>query len=250
MMRGAQWLVFRAAKGRRRLFLEKGRDMGPRGIAITNEVSQVGGRGLTAAEDAAIYLIDIGGRGALVDAGCGGGEDRLLANVESTGLLVSNLDFILVTHCHYDHAGGARHLRDRLGLKVVAHELDAPYIEAGDDDVCAATWYGARQIPCPVDVKLAGPRRDLDLNGRNITAVHIPGHSPGSLAYLIESQGKRVLFGQDVHGPLHPSLKSDRAAYLDSLQRLLELDADILCEGHFGVFYGKDEVRQFIRSYL
>jgi glyoxylase-like metal-dependent hydrolase (beta-lactamase superfamily II) len=224
--------------------------MGPRGIAITDEVSQVGGRGLTAAEDAAIYLIDIGGRGALVDAGCGGGEDRLLANVESTGLQPGSLDFLLVTHCHYDHAGGARHLRDRLGLKVVAHELDARYIETGDDEVCAATWYGARQIPCPVDVKLAGARQDLDLNGRTIAALHIPGHSPGSLAYLLESRGKKVLFAQDVHGPLHASLKSDLPAYQASLRRLLDLEADILCEGHFGVFYGKEEVRDFIRSYL
>lgn len=224
--------------------------MGPRGIVITDEVTQVGGRGLSAAEDAAIYLIDFGGRGALVDAGCGGGEDRLLANVESTGLSPGNLDFLLVTHCHYDHAGGARHLRDRLGLKVVAHEVEAPYIEIGDDDVCAATWYGARQIPCPVDVRLAGGRQDLQLNGRAITALHIPGHSPGSLAYLVESGGKKILFGQDVHGPLHPSLKSDPVAYQSSLKRLLELEADILCEGHFGVFRGKDEVRDFIRSYL
>lgn len=224
--------------------------MGPRGIVITDEVTQVGGRGLSAAEDAAIYLIDFGGRGALVDAGCGGGEDRLLANVESTGLSPGNLDFLLVTHCHYDHAGGARHLRDRLGLKVVAHEVEAPYIEIGDDDVCAATWYGARQIPCPVDVRLAGGSQDLQLNGRAITALHIPGHSPGSLAYLVESGGKKILFGQDVHGPLHPSLKSDPVAYQASLKRLLELEADILCEGHFGVFRGKDEVRDFIRSYL
>lgn len=224
--------------------------MAPRGIAITDEVSQVGGRGLTAAEDAAIYLIDIGGQGALVDAGCGGGEDRLLANVESTGLLPGNLELLLLTHCHYDHAGGARHLRDRLGLKVVAHELEAPYIEAGDDEVCAATWYAARQIPCRVDVKLGGSRHELDFHGRTITAFHIPGHSPGSLAYLLESQGKRVLFAQDVHGPLHPALKSDLAAYLASLRRLLDLEADILCEGHFGVFRGKGEVENFIRSYL
>jgi glyoxylase-like metal-dependent hydrolase (beta-lactamase superfamily II) len=224
--------------------------MGPRGVEITDEVTQVGGRGLSAAEDAAVYLIDFGGCGALVDAGCGGGEDRLLANVESTGLLAGSLEFLLITHCHYDHAGGARHLRDRLGLKVVAHELDAPYIEVGDDDVCAATWYGARQIPCPVDLRLAGGRQDLQLNGRAVTALHIPGHSPGSVAYLAESGGKKILFGQDVHGPLHPSLKSDRAAYQASLRLLLDLEADILCEGHFGVFRGKDEVRDFIRSFL
>jgi hypothetical protein len=59
-----------------------------------------------------------------------------------------------------------------------------------------------------------------------------------------------VLFGQDVHGPLHPSLLSNRRDYLQSLALMLDLNADILCEGHFGVINGRDAVRRFIRSYL
>ncbi len=64
------------------------------------------------------------------------------------------------------------------------------------------------------------------------------------------SQGLKVVFAQDVHGPLHPSLLSSREDYLDSLQRLLDLDADILCEGHFGIFRGKEAVRDFIRQFM
>lgn len=55
---------------------------------------------------------------------------------------------------------------------------------------------------------------------------------------------------QDVHGPLHPSLLSSHEDYLASLQRLLELDADILCEGHFGIFRGKRAVWDFIRQFM
>ncbi len=61
---------------------------------------------------------------------------------------------------------------------------------------------------------------------------HIPGHSPGSAALTVESEGKLVLFGQDVHGPLNDVLKSNRDDYIHSLEFLLSLDADILCEGH------------------
>jgi len=46
---------------------------------------------------------------------------------------------------------------------------------------------------------------------------------------------------------LHPSLLSSREDYLISLQRPLELDADILGEGHFGIFRGKKPDRDFIR---
>jgi hypothetical protein len=59
-----------------------------------------------------------------------------------------------------------------------------------------------------------------------------------------------VLFGQDVHGPLHPSLLSDRSQYSDSLKFLLSLESDILCEGHFGVYKGRENVQNFIRQYL
>jgi len=65
-----------------------------------------------------------------------------------------------------------------------------------------------------------------------------------------ETEGQRILFGQDVHGPLHPSLLSDSAAYQASLQKLLTFDADILCEGHFGVYRGKEAVRNFIHLFM
>jgi len=68
--------------------------------------------------------------------------------------------------------------------------------------------------------------------------------------YLAESEGLKVLFGQDVHGPLDPALLSNREDYMHSLKVLLSLEADILCEGHFGVYKGKEEVEKFIRSFL
>ena len=67
---------------------------------------------------------------------------------------------------------------------------------------------------------------------------------------MTESEGKRVLFGQDVHGPLDASLLSNREDYLESLRFLLSLEADILCEGHYGVFRGKEHVADFIESFL
>jgi glyoxylase-like metal-dependent hydrolase (beta-lactamase superfamily II) len=101
-----------------------------------------------------------------------------------------------------------------------------------------------------VDRKLGTQLAPIALGERTITAIHIPGHSPGSVAYLMSSAGRSVLFAQDVHGPLHPSLLSDAAAYQASLRRLLETGADILCEGHFGIFEGREEVAKFIRRFM
>lgn len=49
---------------------------------------------------------------------------------------------------------------------------------------------------------------------------------------------------------IHPDLLSDQAAYQDSLKKMLELNADILCEGHYGIFNGKTAVREFISSFM
>lgn len=224
--------------------------MGPHALAISDEIYQVGGPGFTAPEDSLIYLVVADGRAALIDAGCGLATDLLLANIEAAGVDPGSIDFLLLTHCHYDHAGGAAELRKRLGCRVVVHALEALFVEEGNNNVTAARWYLGTMVPCVVDRRLTHAREDIPLGLRVITALHIPGHSPGSVAYLYESAGRRVLFPGDVHGPLHLALLSDHVAYLASLERLLDVNADLLCEGHLGVFSGQAVVEEFIRRLL
>ena len=185
-----------------------------------------------------------------MDAGCGGTMDLLLENIRACGVDPESIRYLLITHCHFDHTGGARRLRDELGCEVVMHELDAPFLIRGDAEVTAASWYGADIEPCPVDRLIVGDEGAVMLGERTIRAMHMPGHSPGSMVYLMESGGEQVLFGQDVHGPLHPSLLSDRGDYNASLHHMIDLNADILCEGHYGIYRGRDEVRRFIESFL
>lgn len=223
--------------------------MGPRVLAITPEISQVGGPGLTHGNDAAVYLVHFGELAALIDAGCGRATDRLLQNIEAAGVVPEQIRHLLLTHCHFDHSGGAAGLRRRFGWPVALHALEAPYLESGDDRVSAAAWYGEHLAACPVDVRLADGERFF-LGQRSLQALHLPGHSPGSVAYVVESDGRRVVFAQDVHGPLHPDLLSKRNDYQASLRKLLALEADILCEGHFGVFVGRAAVAAFIERFV
>ncbi len=82
-----------------------------------------------------------------------------------------------------------------------------------------------------------------------IVCIHTPGHTPGSLSIYIDRGGRRVLFGQDLHGPLLEEFGSDVGDWDRSTKKLLDLSADILCEGHFGVYKTKKEVRDCILSY-
>jgi glyoxylase-like metal-dependent hydrolase (beta-lactamase superfamily II) len=219
-------------------------------VKITDEIFQVGGGPLSEPEDAAVYLINFDGHAALVDAGCGFSNERLLANVRACGVSHKQIELLLLTHSHFDHAGGAAALRTFLHCRTIAHELDAGYLEKGDNEVTAANWYDSIIEPCIVDHKLAGPRETILLGDKPIEAIHTPGHTRGSLVYLTESEGLKILFGQDVHGPLDASFHSNRKDYLQSLKLLLTLDADILCEGHYGVYRGKREVKEFICQFL
>ena len=131
----------------------------------------------------------------------------------------------------------------------MAHALEAPFLEQGDNTVTAATWYGATLTPFPVDRPRSGAREEIILGGRVIEALHAPGHSPGSVVSATESDGLKILFAQDVHGPLHPDLRSDAADYRRSLKLLLSLEADVLCGGHYGIYRGKPAVAAFIRQF-
>lgn len=219
-------------------------------MQITKEIFQVGGCELTSPEDAGIYLINFAGHAALVDTGCGNGQNRLLPNIQACGVKLEQIEYLLITHCHFDHTGGAKTLKDLLHGQIVAHELEAPFLEQGDNIVTAAKWYGAKIQPCHVDLKISGSQEEISLGGRIIKAIHTPGHSPGSMVFLTGSEGMKVLFGQDVHGPIHPDLNSNAQDYQRSLELMLSLEADILCEGHYGIYRGKKEVADFIKQFM
>ncbi|MFC1835723.1 MBL fold metallo-hydrolase [Thermodesulfobacteriota bacterium] len=217
---------------------------------IMDNLWQVGGGGLTDAGDAAIYLIRFDDKAALIDAGTGQGHSRLRRHISDCLPTSVAIEYLLLTHCHFDHTGGAAAVRADFGCSIVAHELDAVHLEEGDSEVTAASWYGARFEPLTIDVKLRGEESTLSVGSGTITAIHWPGHSPGSVVYTTHIDDILVLFGQDVHGPIHPALLSDEAHYQASLKKLVNLEADLLLEGHFGTYRTKEEVRRFIESFM
>ncbi len=219
-------------------------------MQITPHVFQVGGSDISAPPDAAVYLIKSGNTAALVDGGTGEGHNEILMNIRECGVEPSSIACLFITHCHYDHTGGVAALKEATGCTLVAHQLDAIYLETGDSDVTAASWYGSFMKPFPVDIKVHEKERSFTLGDLTINMYHIPGHSPGSAAFTLRSNGNLVLFGQDVHGPLNDMLKSNREHYEKSLEFMISLEADILCEGHFGVYQGKERVERFIQSFL
>ncbi|MEZ4501182.1 MAG: MBL fold metallo-hydrolase [Dehalococcoidia bacterium] len=147
---------------------------------------------------------------------------------------------VAVTHHHLDHSGGTHELLEAVPeAQFYMHALDYPQIEASAPS--APTWYGhAIEPPRPPDVFLEDGD-SFEVGSLRFEALHCPGHTPGSLCYLVKSEeGEPIVFTGDVlfagsigrtdfPGGSHPQL-------IESIQtKLLTLpDETIVLPGHMG----------------
>lgn len=217
-------------------------------LRVIEDVYIVGGAEYSNASDCFVYLLNVNPP-ILIDAGLGKSIDKIIDNIYEAQINPFDIGHLILTHCHIDHIGGARYLKEKFSIKIIAHEKDADAIEGGDEILTAADWYNIAIEPVKVDIYLKGDGGDI-FEGIGLKWFHIPGHTPGSIALMYKKGDQKILFGQDIHGPLMSQFKSNRDDYKRSLQYLLRLHADILCEGHYGVIRGKENVRDFINQFI
>lgn len=219
-------------------------------MKVAEGIHLVGGAGLSDPKDCCVYLVDGESELALIDAGAGAGFDAILDNIEKAGCDPKKLSTLILTHCHIDHSAGIPDFVRRFGVQVVAHQAAAEVLAGRDPVRTAALWYNLEVPEITVDQTFSTPEYRLSVGAQEIVCLHTPGHSPDSISAYLDRAGQRILFGQDIHGPLHPALGSNAALYQKSLEQLLALHADVLCEGHFGVYQPRAKAEAFIRSYL
>ncbi len=164
-----------------------------------------------------VYLV-VGREGALIDAGYG---DEVSAGSRLNyvkGMAELRLAYILLTHAHPDHIGGADRIKQETGAEVVIHRLDAPQAEL-------ATVSADRTVE---------DGDTLSLDGMSLEVIHTPGHSPGHVCFLFKEEG--ILFsGDHVLGMGTTAMRppeGDMARYIDSLRKLLSYDIEMILPGH------------------
>jgi glyoxylase-like metal-dependent hydrolase (beta-lactamase superfamily II) len=220
-----------------------------RALAVCDRVYAVGGPDLSAPEDAYVYLVDAGSELVLIDSGLGREMRRIEENIRSLGFEPASVWHIIATHCHIDHVGGLLAWKERYATRIIAHELDRAGIEGENSELTAASMYGVDYKPVLVDTLLKDEAEKHTYGDLEFNFLHTPGHTPGSICVYIDTKDGRVLFGQDIHGPFSPDWGSDLKKWRVSMQKLLALQADLLCEGHAGIFRG-EKVGRYIQSYL
>jgi glyoxylase-like metal-dependent hydrolase (beta-lactamase superfamily II) len=212
---------------------------------VTKEIYRIGGADLTSAKDCAVYLLNLDEL-VLIDVGSGEGFNRLINNIEKAGFRPEDVSTMILTHCHVDHIGGAGAFCERFGTRMIMHDLDAGIVERADTRLTAAFCFNIDFQPLIVDTKLFGEKGSIAVGRHELFWLRTPGHTPGSISVYLDIDDRRILFPQDIAAPLLKEFDCDPAAWMESIDKLLALDADILCDGHSGAYGPKNVVKDYL----
>ena len=200
------------------------------------------------------YMLDCGSAGvAIIDPTYESEFEHTLENIEKCGHTRKDIRWVLNTHCHVDHAMADKKFRD-LGAQIIVHEADADAIEKGTR---VTAWYlvvkqtGVSSFPrCQVDRRLSDGE-ELQLGNKLLQVIHTPGHTPGSVSFLLQEGSRNLLFSGDTvlyDGRLgwQGNPYADNHAYLASLEKLAhftlnmtKVQWDVLLPGHGAIAMDK-----------
>lgn len=177
------------------------------------------------------YLLRGSRRTALIDTGLPSTTDHILQCLTEVGLRRDDIDLVVLSHEHVDHAGGASLFAPH--CLIAAHPHAANKLHLADEFALMSRAFDVRSQPFEVDLLLV-EGSTLDLGGLTLDVLHTPGHCSGSIC--LYERARRLLFSADtimargvVGGVLNSGNTSD---YISSLERLQRLRIDKLLPGH------------------
>ena len=205
----------------------------------------------------ASHLIVERGRAAFIDTGTNYSVPRLLDTLKQKNLGVDAVDYLILTHVHLDHAGGAGLLMQQLpNAKMIVHPRGARHMIDPSALIAGATAvYGAEEIersygalvPVQAERVIEAPEGHVvDLAGRELLCLDTPGHARHHIC--IYDARSRAFFTGDTFGLSYREFDTDQGAYIlptstpvqfepdalkHSIQRMLEREPEQMFLTHY-----------------
>jgi glyoxylase-like metal-dependent hydrolase (beta-lactamase superfamily II) len=205
------------------------------------------------------YIVKSGLVNLLVDTGDKTSYNKLIKGL--TSLNCFTLDYIVLTHSHFDHCANTALLVQRYGCKVILSKIESPMVSEGITPIPKGTLSVTKILsalgrkfessfasytPFTPDIEVE-ECYDLSIHGVNIKIIHTPGHSAGSLSILVDKEIALVgdaMFGV-FPGSILPPFADDTKQLFKSWQKLLDSGCTSFLPGH-----GKRIERKLLNSQI
>ena len=188
---------------------------------------------------AAIHLILEKGRVAVVDTGCNDSIPNALRALDELGVAVDAVDYVMLSHIHLDHAGGAGTMMKLFpNARLVVHPRGAWHMAKPARLMeSVATVYGVEETRrmygevLPIDASRiieASHGTKIDLAGRQFLCLDTPGHAKHHIA-IVDSQSGHIFSG-DTFGLSYPELDTDGRQFIFPTTTPVQFDPQALHE--------------------
>lgn len=177
----------------------------------------------------------------LIDGGMPGEINKFSKGLNDLGIIPGEIKAMIITHCHWDHIGCAKKIKDMTNAKVIVQKYEKNILLKGDPVMPPAVTRWGRIFgvlvnkmskkhtiePCEVDIVIEDEDYSLEEFGINGKIVFTPGHSPGSISVVLDSGdafvGDMAMNGLPLtFGPNLPIFAEDMNALKNSWRKLIE----------------------------
>ncbi|MDH4122769.1 MAG: MBL fold metallo-hydrolase [Thermoplasmata archaeon] len=168
----------------------------------------------------------------LVDVGTDQNIDLLVKSLMRDGS-PDRIDKIVLTHTHFDHAGGANRMSEITGAEIFVHPSEGERMSSGDLSVTISRLFSGNMDP--FDWKPIDEGSKIDVGSTELSVLHLPGHSEGSIGLWHEAS-RSLIAGDTVFADggigRYDLPTGDFVSLKSSISRLAGLKVKNLYPGH------------------
>ena len=193
-----------------------------------------------------VFLLSNGNSNILIDTSVTRLWEKLQKQLSK--LRIDTIDYLILTHAHFDHAANTKRIKEKYNSKVIIHCLEEKYLSLGDNILPGGTtfltafiinlfgkrlFHRFRYEPCNPDI-LVDSEYDLKELGFDSYLMHTPGHTQGSMSLIVDDE--IAIVGDTLFGvfkwSVFPPYAEDKELMIKSWGKLLRTKCSKFLPSH------------------